>query len=402
MSVYKILFGISGSISAYKALTTVSALTKAGHEVQCIGTTSSLNFIGAATVEGLTGKPFLTDSFTTGHMMDHIHLARWAEVFVIAPASANTIARLAHGFAEDPISALSLAAQSDLPILLAPAMNPQMWNSPAVKENIQKLQIRGVRILNPGSGRLACGETGEGRLIEPLDLEASILDTLGAKATKLGKILITSGGTTEPIDSVRSITNTSTGRTGAILADELSNQGFDVHLIRSRAAVKPNSTKVKVSEYLTFTDLEAELKNQLQNHKFTALIHAAAVSDYHVASVLVDNKIVAEPKIFKLSTNQDVAIRLAANPKLIDHVKSWSSNPDMLVIGFKLTDESSTVEQIKKVTELFSRSNSDYVVQNDLSQISKDNHSYQIFDKNLNLKKAPTTLDLAHQIGEIL
>lgn len=167
MSGAKILFKLSGSIACYKSCQVISGLVQGGHEVQTACTAGALRFIGAATLEGLTGRPVLVDPFEPGRMMAHIHVARWADLAILAPASANTINRLAHGLASDMVGALYLAYDRSKPYLLAPAMNEAMLEHPVTRESLERLSSWGVRILPTGLGNQACGTVGQGRLLEP-------------------------------------------------------------------------------------------------------------------------------------------------------------------------------------------------------------------------------------------
>jgi phosphopantothenoylcysteine decarboxylase/phosphopantothenate--cysteine ligase len=167
MSQSKILFQLSGSIAAYKACFAISRLVQDGYELQCVATKGALEFVGAATIEGLTGKPVFTDLYESGRMMDHIHLSKWADLAIVCPASANTINRLAAGLSDDVIGALFLSFDLKKPYLVAPAMNQQMFKHPATQSSLAKLESFGVKILPTGEGHQACGDVGEGRLLEP-------------------------------------------------------------------------------------------------------------------------------------------------------------------------------------------------------------------------------------------
>jgi phosphopantothenoylcysteine synthetase/decarboxylase len=173
----KILFQLSGSIACYKACTVLSRLTQAGHEVQCVASTSVLNFIGPATLEGLSGKPLLSDTFALGHAMDHITLNRWADISVLCPATANRLNKMATGVADDLLGNLWLTHDFAKPLLIAPAMNTKMWTHPITQASLAKIEEMGVTILRPEAGNLACGEVGEGRLMEPEDILQVILGT---------------------------------------------------------------------------------------------------------------------------------------------------------------------------------------------------------------------------------
>jgi phosphopantothenoylcysteine decarboxylase/phosphopantothenate--cysteine ligase len=178
----RLLFLLSGSIASYKACHAISRLAQAGVEVRCAATPAALRFVGAATLEGLTGTPVFHDVWAEGRAMDHIHLARWADLAIVCPATANTLNRLAAGLADDPVGALFLAWEiQKKPWWVAPAMNAAMLAHPATQASLAKLRAMGVRVLDPGAGALACGETGEGRLIEPDDLVTAALLELGPK-----------------------------------------------------------------------------------------------------------------------------------------------------------------------------------------------------------------------------
>ncbi|MCC6278327.1 MAG: hypothetical protein IT289_10480 [Oligoflexia bacterium] len=164
----KILFMLSGSIAAYKACEVISTLVKAGHQVKTVVTPDALKFIGRSTLEGLTGEPVSSDSFEPGKQMDHIHLARWADMALLAPCSAQTLANLAHGLAPNLVNLLFLAWEiKTKPFFIAPAMNQAMWDHPAVQNNVKQVQTFGVKVIEPGTGPQACGEHGQGRLAEP-------------------------------------------------------------------------------------------------------------------------------------------------------------------------------------------------------------------------------------------
>ncbi len=171
----KILFQFTGSIACYKACTVVSRLVQAGHEVQCVASASALNFIGAATLEGLSGRALLTDTFQPGRWMEHIELNRWADRSLLCPATANRLNKMAAGIADDLIGNLWLTHDFAKPLFVAPAMNTKMWQHPITQASITKLENLGVKMLRPAAGNLACGDVGDGRLMEPDDILKAIL-----------------------------------------------------------------------------------------------------------------------------------------------------------------------------------------------------------------------------------
>lgn len=360
----KVLLGISGSIAAYKACELISLLKKEGHEVKVVVTKSALNFVGTASLEGLSGERVFTDTFEEGQMMSHIHLARWADVFILAPTSLAQLSRLAHGLADNLITNIYFALKSEVPRYVVPAMNTQMWENSKTQELISAISNDGAQILYPNSGQLACGETGSGRMQEPKEIFNFIF-----KNKSKGRVLITSGGTKVPIDSVRYIGNYSTGRTGAQLADDFSKNGYEVHLLHSKGACLPKTSNIKLFSYETFTDLAEKSKQLLGELSFQLIVHAAAVSDFSVKGVF-DKKIVSD---------EELQIELVPNIKIISHLKDWAHSKTPIV-GFKLTDQGPHIENQAAIKKLLF--DCDYVVHNSMKDILAGNHRYSLHSKN--------------------
>jgi len=325
----KILLKVSGSIACFKAAALASKLVQNGFEVQTVMTRSASDFIGVGTFEGLTGKRVARDLFEEGHRMEHITLERWADLTLFYPASANSIAKLAQGSAEDLVSTLFLAHDFKRPYWLAPAMNPSMFSHPAVQANLNRLESYGVELLSPGNGRMACGEYGEGRLVEPEDLLARLVAYRDA-AKKSGSILVTAGGTFDPIDSVRGITNNSTGETGVRLAESLSQAGFSVKLLLAKTATYPAPSRpgIQVERFTTYADLDQSLKNTLSQTAFDACIHSAAVGDFDA---------IVEGSSGKISSSAPVSLTLKPRTKILSRLKGYSMNPKLKLVSFKLT-----------------------------------------------------------------
>jgi phosphopantothenoylcysteine decarboxylase/phosphopantothenate--cysteine ligase len=365
MSGCNIAFVLTGSVAAYKACDAISRLVQLGHRVRAVATESALRFVGAATLEGLTGERVLTDIFEPGAALEHIQLTRWADAVVVCPATANTLNRLAAGLADDLAGALFLAHDRAKPFLVAPAMNPAMWRHPATRESVEKLGRWGVRFISVGEGRTACGEVGEGRLAEPGAIVAAVEASLARPARRL-RILVTSGGTSEPIDGVRAITNASTGRTGAAIASRLARAGHDVVLLRARAS-EAAPAGCRDEAFSTFADLDAALGRILGSESFDAVIHAAAVSDFGVAQVLVGGSPVAGGAA-KLDSGSAPVIRLRANPKLVDGLRARSRNPSARIVAFKLTRGADREGARRAAESLLSHSGADMVVHNDLAE----------------------------------
>lgn len=367
----RILFQLSGSIAAFKACAVISKLVQAGHEVQVVATAGALRFVGAPTFEGLSGRPPLTDLYETGKAMQHIHAIRWADLAILCPASANSINKLATGIGDDLVSTLFLAHDFNKPYLIAPAMNASMYAHPATQASLARLQGWGVRVLESASGVLACGETGWGRLLEPDAIVAEIEAALsGQSAGPSLRILVTSGGTEEPIDSVRSISNLSTGRTGAAIASWLSARGHDVTLLRARSSAEPSRT-LKQNKFTTFGDLHSCLRHELSTGSFDALVHAAAVGDYSVDKVETDDGRSSAPGAGKIDSAGGLTLKLKRNPKLLGLAREFTGGRPLTVVGFKLTSGANSEERRSAVAKLFKESQPDFVAQNDLSEIAQ-------------------------------
>lgn len=360
MSKDKVLFFLSGSISAYKACFVISRLMQDGCEVQTVATPSALKFVGAATLEGLTGKPVLSDLWEEGRAMDHIHLSRWADYGVLCPASANTIAKIATGVADDLPSALILGWPKNKPLHVFPAMNPMMLAAAPTQENLRRIAERGFTVHPTGKGNLACGEEGAGRLLEPEE----ILARLSSKTT--GKVLITAGGTREQIDGIRYISNVSTGQTGAALADEFSARGWDVTYLHGIGARLPES-RVRRLEFSDFKNLDAQLRDELRKEKYQVVVHAAAVSDYSVARV---NNLPPSLEL-KLGSDSDLNLEFKRNFKILPRLKEYSVNKDIFVVGFKLTLNASA-DNLENAARGVLSEQVDAVVANDWSVVNSD------------------------------
>ena len=281
-----ILLGVSGGIAAYKSAELVRLLRKQGAEVRVVMTESAMEFISPLTFQALSGNPVhskLLDA-DAENAMGHINLARWANVLLIAPATANLIAKLSHGLADDLLSTLYLAATC--PVYVAPAMNQAMWNKAVTQENMAKLRRHGVKVIGPEQGDQACGETGFGRMSKPVDICKQLVNALEFQAPSTPqclqglKVLISAGPTREPLDPVRYITNRSSGKMGYALANAALKAGAEVTLISGPVtlAAPANSDLVKVE---TAAQMHAAVMSRASDHAI--YIGAAAVADYSPA-----------------------------------------------------------------------------------------------------------------------
>lgn len=383
-----ILVMVTGSISAYKACDLVARL-RLNNKVQVVMTKSAQKFIGTATFEALTGNQVLTDTFEPGKALDHIHEVRKADVIVVAPATANFINKMAQGIGDDLASTMLLAHDFKKPLIVSPAMNTMMWNHPKTKESVNTLKSWGVSVVSPREGILACGEDGTGKLATPEEIYLTIEESIKKPVSKL-KVLITSGGTQEPIDAVRVLTNKSSGRTGAVIADQFVLQGAEVTYLGSKNGVNPKSN-CKLVKFSSFNDLEMELKQLLKNDDFDIVIHSAAVSDFSV-----------KPASGKLSSDNTPVLEFKKNPKLVDKIKSWSRNKETKLVAFKLTANSSEEDQLTAVKKLLSHAEAEFVVSNDFTKINKEQHPATIFKGGSPFSKTGSKEELAKKLWEIL
>jgi phosphopantothenoylcysteine decarboxylase / phosphopantothenate---cysteine ligase len=328
-----VLLGVSGGIAAYKAAALARALRKAGATVQVLLTASAARFVGPATFEGLTGRPVPSDVFDDAHRIDHVRMAREADVAVFAPATANLIAKLAAGLADDLLT--STAACLTCPVILAPAMHTEMWQHAATVDNVALLARRGVVVVGPDEGQLAGGDEGPGRLVdEPVLLAAIAAALSGATAGAAGadqpasklrrrRVVVTAGGTREPIDPVRFIGNRSSGRMGYAVAAEAARRGAVVDLV-SAATELPAPAGVTVHQVETALEMRSVVLKLAE--AADVVVKAAAVADYRPAAV-------SEQKIKK--DEVDLAtIALERNPDILAELGAQRAPGGPLLVGF--------------------------------------------------------------------
>lgn len=367
-----ILIGITGGIAAYKICTLIRLYKKAGANVRVVVTPNALNFVTKLTLQTLSGNEVYVDNFEIDeYKPEHIALTE-SDIFVIAPASANTIGKIANGICDNLL--LSTACAFSKPILLAPAMNNNMWNNPFVQENLQKLKSHGYHILEPETGYLACGVNAVGRMKEPEDIFETTSTIFAEKQIlKNKKILITAGGTKEKIDPVRFISNASSGKMGKALADIAHDMGAEVTLISTFAVNKPYKNIVVE----TALEMENEVKKNYSEQD--CVIMAAAVSDYRVENV-------SEQKIKKDSNeNSEVTLKLIKNPDILQGICSIN-NGKTKIVGFCAESEN-LLENAKAKIQ---KKGCDLLVANDISRkdigFNADENEVYIIDKALNIK----------------
>jgi phosphopantothenoylcysteine decarboxylase/phosphopantothenate--cysteine ligase len=316
----RVLLGVSGGIAAYKAAELVRRLGDAGAEVRVVLTENAARFVTALTFQALSGNPVRTSLWDEGAeaAMGHIELARWADEILIAPASADLLARLAHGHADDLLTTLCLA--SEAPLAIAPAMNRQMWAHAATQANLALLRERGVRVFGPGAGDQACGETGLGRLLEPTEIVAALAAARGPRVLDGVTVLVSAGPTYEDIDPVRYVGNRSSGRMGFAVAAAARDAGARVTLVAGPVALEtpPGVARIDVR---SAADMRAAVFAAIPDTDI--FVSAAAVADYRPRQV-------ATEKIKK--STEAVALELVANPDILAEVGALETRP--FLVGF--------------------------------------------------------------------
>lgn len=307
-----IVLGVSGGIAAYKAAELTRLLIKAGARVHVVMTENGARFVTPTTFQALSGNPVWTDPWDDrrANNMSHIDLTRSADALLIAPATANVLAKLANGLADDLLSTLALAR--DCPLLLVPAMNKQMWGNPATQRNVAQLRADGVTIIGPDAGEQACGEVGEGRMSEPEVVREALIAFFQPKPLAGKTVLMTTGPTYEPIDPVRGITNISSGKMGYALARALTHAGAKVQLVSGPVALEipQGVTRINVS-----TAREMHLAVMQRVAASDIFIGVAAVADYRPVEVAADKiKKTGELPLIRLERNPDILAEVASLP----------------------------------------------------------------------------------------
>jgi len=377
-----IVLGVTGGIAAYKAAELVRLFVKNNIDVQVVMTQAACQFISTVTMQALSGKPVFTDMWDASipNGMPHIELSRAADAIVIAPASADFIAKLVHGRSDDLLSTLCLARDCDL--LVAPAMNKQMWENPATQRNIAQLVSDGIHILGPDSGEQACGEIGLGRMLEAEDLHYLINAYFQPKRLRGKKIMITAGATLEMIDPVRAITNLSSGKMGYAIAQAAFEMGAEVTLISGATALTPPTGVRNIAATSAGAMYQSVMQNIANQDIF---IGVAAVADYSPANS-------QSQKIKK--SEQSLTLELKLNKDILAEVASLPSPP--FCIGFaaeteNLLEFAEAKRQKKKLPLIVANLTSD--------AMGSDNNKVILLDNNGNYPLEPATkIEVARSI----
>ncbi|WP_328957688.1 bifunctional phosphopantothenoylcysteine decarboxylase/phosphopantothenate--cysteine ligase CoaBC [Kitasatospora purpeofusca] len=322
----RVVLGVSGGIAAYKACELLRRFTESGHQVTVVPTAAALHFVGEATWAALSGRPAATETWDNVHEVPHVRIGQNADLVVVAPATADLMAKAAHGLADDLLTNTLLTARC--PVVLAPAMHTEMWEHPATRENVATLRRRGVIVLEPASGRLTGKDTGKGRLPEPaaiFDACRAVLRYGGERADLAGRhVVVSAGGTREPLDPVRFLGNRSSGKQGYALAATAAARGARVTLISANAGL-PDPAGVDVVRVATALELrEAALKAA---EDADAVVMAAAVADFRPAAC-------AAGKIKKVEGVEPAPVALVRNPDVLAELSAHRTRSGQLVVGF--------------------------------------------------------------------
>lgn len=381
----KVVLGVTGSIAAYKSAELARLLISRGYELRVVMTQSAQEFISPLTFQAITGHPVETSFWdhSEANAMAHINLADWADALVIAPASADCLAKLAAGFSDTPLLAIALAIKS--PILVAPAMNVNMYENIKTKENIEILQKRGLHFVLPEEGELACGWNGAGRLAESWEIFHNIRRVLSVQDFKGKRIVISSGPTREPIDPVRFISNRSSGKMGVALAREAFRRGADVTLIHG-----PIFVRVPKAINCVAVTTALELHEQVLAHAFPqgqlphAVIMAAAVADYRP-------KVMMDHKLKKSVAGEEPVVELVQNPDVLAELGQRKKNGHPVLVGFAV--ETGEIEElVKQVRVKLEEKNADMIVGNLAEDaLDLDTNRIWMIDKSGRQEQVSTT-----------
>ncbi len=366
-----ILVGITGGIAAYKICELIRMYKRANANVLVVCTPNALNFVTKLTLQNLSQNVVAVEEFEINDFKpEHISYADCADIMVIAPATANTISKIASGVCDNLLT--SIACAFTKPVIIAPAMNCNMWENSIVQDNLHKLHYE---ILEPESGYLACGYEGKGRLCSLDKIFNKTVELLNNKPLNNKKIVITSGGTIEDIDPVRYISNYSSGKMGLALADTAKNLGADVTLITT----KDVSKKYNVIKVKSALDMKSAVEKEFENAD--CVIMAAAVADYRVKEIA--------PQKMKKTSDDEISLTLVKNPDILKEISSRKTT--QVIVGFCAESEN----LIQNAKEKISKKGCDYLIANDISRkdigFSSDYNEVTILDKNGNMKKIEKT-----------
>jgi len=354
-----VVLGVSGGIAAYKACELLRRFTESGHDVTVVPTAAALEFVGAPTWAALSGKPVADDVWTGVHAVPHVHIGQHADLVVVAPATADLMAKAAHGLADDLLTNTLLTARC--PVVFAPAMHTEMWEHPATTANVATLRERGAVVIEPAEGRLTGADTGKGRLPEPAEIFELCLDVLrrGATAPDLAgrHVVVSAGGTREYLDPVRFLGNRSSGLQGYALARTAAARGAEVTLVAANVAL-PDPAGVKVVRVETTAQLRDEVVAAAA--AADAVVMAAAPADFRPVNV-------SDAKIKKADDGSSPTVELTQNPDILHEISHQRARAGQVIVGFAAETGDAGGTVLELATAKLARKGCDLLVVNDVS-----------------------------------
>jgi phosphopantothenoylcysteine decarboxylase/phosphopantothenate--cysteine ligase len=393
--------GVTGGIAAYKAVAVVRGFVLAGHDVQVVATEHALRFVGKPTLEAISRNIVHTDLYEAVAEVRHVAIGQAADLIVIAPATANSLAKLAHGMADDLLGNTVLASRA--PVIVAPAMHTEMWENPATAANMATLRSRGISVVGPVSGQLTGADSGVGRMAEPEDIVEFALGVHQSRVAMSGgsdlagqRVLITAGGTREPLDPVRFLGNRSSGRQGVALAEAAKARGAVVTLIAANLEV-PVASGITIVDVGSASEMQAAVETA--QPRADVVIMAAAVADYRPAAV-------SPGKIKKDSTGPNLVLELVANPDILAACAAAAA-PGQIVIGFAAETAETDEELVSLGRAKLGRKGCDFLVLNRVGWsegFATDVNTITVLDRagDRVVEAHGTKLSVAHEILNLL
>lgn len=393
-SAKNVVVGVTGGIAAYKAVGVIRALVLAGHDVHVVATEAALRFVGKPTLEAISRNIVHTDLYEGVAQVRHVAIGQAADLIVIAPATANTLAALAHGMADDLLGNTVLA--STAPVVVAPAMHTEMWGNAATVANVEVLRARGIRFVGPVSGQLTGTDVGVGRMAEPDDIARACLDLFTPPDLAGRRILISAGGTREALDPVRYLGNRSSGRQGVAIALAAAERGAEVTLVAANLDIAAPTT-IEIIPVVSAADLEGAMTERLGG--FDAVIMAAAVADYRPA-------VVSEHKIKKNQTGDRLTIELVENPDILAGLVA-RRHDGQVIVGFGAETARGMDELLELGRAKIARKGSDYLVVNRVGWtegFSTPDNDVVVLDRagDIVMEAAGSKSSVAHRLLDLL
>ena len=394
-STAEIVLGVAGGIASYKAAELLRLFTESGHSVRVVPTPSSLNFVGAATWEALSGKPVQTEVFDHVDEVPHVRIGQSADLVVVAPATANLLAKAAHGLADDLLTNTLLTARC--PVVMAPAMHTEMWEHPATQANVATLRDRGVVVLEPAVGRLTGADSGKGRLPDPTQIHAAAMAVLDGRPRDLAglKVVVSAGGTREHLDPVRYLGNKSSGLQGYAVAEAAVARGADVTIVAANVTL-PDPAGASIVRVVSTDELRRAVLEASADAD--AIVMAAAPADFRPAEYL-------DAKIKKTSDTSAPEVKLVQNPDILAELVATRTGKRPVIVGFAAETGDANGSVIDHARAKLERKGCDLLVVNDVSAgkvFGRDENEAVVLAADGAVQQVPLgpKIDLAHVVWD--